>query len=453
MDDKNILFIYQNFNFSKIFLPYKNEAKVKLVWCGSDLTAQLAIAQLKDWANLVVVDENLVKKLPQESQPRIISYSTFKNEFLPDKSFYEVSILHSSIRVAFYPSSDTHVKTFLAITEHISDYIFFVPPKKNEGVRDILTKNGIGWQYYSEANLLRSQPDILVVSNDWGREEKIAISEARKKKIPTVCIQEGCLDFTPAWPYRMEWVDFAFIQGPIMTKLLDRSVYFITGNPRFDSLYPLKANEKPLAMINLNFTYGIHEESKMKWINDAVSACQEIGLPFFVSQHPRDKSFFPDLPVKKSSPEVIHNQLSNASILITRFSTLVYEVMLLGKQVVYYNPHNEKMRLFNEDKTGGIKKAYDRRSLKNVLIQIMERQIDKELKENFIHLHCAESDRQAAKRCAVSLEFLPSLYKHLKLIDIREENLLYLKTKNVIVNIFTKLRMKEYFRKVFRSNL
>ena len=187
-----------------------------------------------------------------------------------------------------------------------------------------------------------------------------------------------------------------------MLRYLDQNIYFATGNPRFDSICPNELPENPVVMLNSNFTYGIHEDQRANWISDASRACSRLDVDFFISQHPRDSGTFPSLPVRKSGPETIHQQLQSSTVVVTRFSTIVYEAMLSGRQVVYYNPHGERMRLFNEDQTGGLYKASDFSGLVQAIQQALKPLAEEQQKrfDLFLDLHCGVRDGGAARRCA-----------------------------------------------------
>ncbi|MCK4794772.1 MAG: hypothetical protein KAV87_64175, partial [Desulfobacteraceae bacterium] len=224
-----------------------------------------------------------------------------------------------------------------------------------------------------------------------------------------VCLQEGAVDFDTS--RRMQWCDYPLIQGPIALEYLPQKIYFLTGNPRFDHLKPSSPPKKTTVMVNCNFTYGVHEEARESWISDVVKACKELQVDFFISQHPRDPGEFPHYPVRKSNAGVVHAHIADCSILVTRSSALVYEAMLSGRQVIYYNPHGEEMRLFNEDATGGIYKSYNYATLVESLhkaIQPMSPE-QQEAHRLFLEWHCGENDGLAARRCASALAHISNI--------------------------------------------
>ena len=430
MQKTKILFIFSYYNPPTDIIRLNDDIFiVKLVWVNQKDVATLLPDKLINWSDVIVVDEKLLDK--SFSKQKVITYSAFQRKYHKFISATFPLKQKENLRVAFFPSNDTHIKLFLPLLRFLSGYIFLVPREKEEGAKKLLEKYKISWQTYSKKRLYNFKPDALVLGNDWGLEEKLAVAEARRNNIPTICIQEGPLDFALD-VHRMGWADFVFIQGPIMTKYLHRSLYFVTGNPRFDKLSESNKEKGNKVMINLNFTYGIEEEAKDYWLQDVISACRSVNLPFFISQHPRDKSQFNNLPVEKSNAEVVHKHFQNSGILISRFSTLIYEALLAGRQVIYYNPHKEKMRLFNEDKSGGIYKAYNKDELKNLLSRIKDGENNRGIRERFIRFHCIAADGKSSERYFHALKIIPSFYESKLSTDYYKKNFIYLKIKCLI---------------------
>lgn len=316
---------------------------------------------------------------------------------------------HPDGPILFCPSNDTHSKMFFPILPHAGEYRFLLPDiRPGENAEETLREKGIEPMVGAEEKLAVIKPSIIVVGNDWNKTMIRFLRAARRLGIPSACIQEGCLDFDTQ--NRMQECDFPLIQGPIMPAYLDRSHYVLTGNPRFDEIAEEPPPPRPLVMINCNFTYGVHEDQRDSWVGDVVAACREVGLDFFISQHPRDKGTFPGLPVRKSGARVVHGQLRESSILVTRFSTLIYEALYMGRDCIYHNPFGEKMRLFNEDATGGIGKAVDRAQLIAALRDLTTAAdaARAEKRQRFLSLHCGPTDRRAGERCAMALRWLAS---------------------------------------------
>lgn len=146
-------------------------------------------------------------------------------------------------------------------------------------------------------------------------------------------------------------VEYVLLMGKDDQSHLDykRNDTSIVGLPKMWQLYreqsPLP--KLPHVVINVNFTYGTFEEERDEWVNVAISSCEAVGLPYIISQHHADKGTFPKNIV---SPNNVYDAIRSASIIISRFSTVILESLAMGRQVVYFNPHGETVKLYAEPK-------------------------------------------------------------------------------------------------------
>jgi glycosyltransferase involved in cell wall biosynthesis len=309
---------------------------------------------------------------------------------------------NQTFRYLFVPSNDTHVHWMLPLAKALEKSFFMVIAAKNEQADFYLDKLKVQFLTYRCGILQTIQPGVIVFGCDWGGYEQQVIREAKALGIPTVCIQEGCLDFQDSLVGRMMRSDYAFLQGPVMRKYLAReNNVIVTGNPKYDSLYESPLPEKVTVMINCNFAYGIYESWRDQWIEDVVESCRELGLDFFISQHPRDNKIFPnEYQVIKSDAFKMFHQLRRTSILVSRFSTVIYEAVMMGREVVYYNPHNEHFRIFKEDNTGGILIANNRMQLLSALHgAISNLGKNNEKRSQFLLQHCGNLSHNAGQIC------------------------------------------------------
>ncbi|MEQ8821109.1 MAG: hypothetical protein RLY93_12775 [Sumerlaeia bacterium] len=310
--------------------------------------------------------------------------------------------------ILFCPNNDTHAKMFAPVWGHLENARFLVFSKrKNERPGETLASLGVPFVDGSVRSVREIRPSCLVFGNDWNRKVTQLICEARRLGIPTVTLQEGCLDLGTAMG-RLEWSDVPLIQGPIMASYFHQQAYLQTGNPRLDGLAPEPLPRRPKVMINSNFTYGVFEDRRDEWVHTAARACQDLGVDFFVCQHPRDAGQYPDYEVRRSDATKIHDFLRESSVLLSRFSTVIYEAMCLGRQVVYHNPHGETMRLFNEDETGALFKSRTGGEVKAAIEQAVEPLTpEREAAfDQFLTLHCGTRDGRAARRVAGALCYL-----------------------------------------------
>jgi hypothetical protein len=406
--EKLVLINYPNTSLTAILkrINYKN-FKI-LYWADGWIDREGLIYWVEN-SNQVIIQDDIISLVSPFINTPITQLSDYLAEIngRKQKNSFDNSKKSLNSRIFLFAANDTIAMEFSKMSIHLDNSCFVTPGLwKNEKAEECLKNLGINSLENYSGILDDLRPSVVVFGNDWSPDSIELIQKARKRGIPSVCIQEGCLDFQDEY-HRMEWADYAFIQGPIMIEYLDRDSYFITGNPRFDYLAPQPFPAKPIVMINSNFTYGIHEDIRDEWIHTTSNACKLLGLDYFISKHPRDQGEFLGHPVRDSNATIVHNHLIDATVLITRFSTLVYEALMMGRPVIYFNPHHERMKLFNDDTTGGIYSVYNSDDLGSVLHNaISQIESNQSFREKFLKYHCGMHDGNASRRCAESLKIV-----------------------------------------------
>jgi len=359
--------------------------------------------------NLLMLRDKYEKRYkkfgPDDPQFIVGAVSKIKDKSLK-RDIHILQQNNPSFNYLFFPSNDTHVHYMLPLAEKMQNSKFIVRAKRRENSDLYLGVHKRNFTVYYPGILKTINPSIVILGNDWGPEEKQVVEEAKQLGIPTVCIQEGCLDFMDQRINRLTHSDYVFLQGPIMRKYIRRqNGLIVTGNPKYDNLYEERLPEKVKVMINVNFTYKIFEDARDQWVADAVRACNQLGLDFFISQHPRDNGVFPpEYRVIKSDAFKLRKQLEQSSILISRFSTVIYEALMMGRETVYYNPHGEPFRIFAEDDTGGIWRANNHSELvSSISSAIRNPGKNKANRDKFLEQHCGTLNHDAADRCVENL--------------------------------------------------
>lgn len=314
-----------------------------------------------------------------------------------EEDMHKITNEYSPIILA--PSNDTHVQWMTPIAKQLDNPQFMIIPERMENADKALQDLGFDYLNYSPGLLVSIPYALIILGNDWGKEERQIIRESRMLGIPSICIQEGPLQFSKTLNH-LRNAEIAFIQGKVMKQYLESQNTIITGNPKYDSYQKKPLPEKPCVMINCNFTYGVYEEYRDEWVEDTVRACEALNIDYFISQHPRDTGELPeDYKIIKSNAFLVEEQLERSSILISRFSTLIYEALLLGRSVIYYDPMHETFPLIKENNNGAIFYADRFDSLHNVLQESIEKPVDKQLLRNFLELHCNGVNNNATNAC------------------------------------------------------
>ncbi|MCB2202849.1 glycosyltransferase family 2 protein [bacterium] len=241
---------------------------------------------------------------------------------------------------------------------------------------------------------------MILYYNDWGDNNKY-VRHFRNLGIKTVGINEGVNDFlklgegftSKVSPYRT--CEYVILPGKFDTQFFtDRpDQWFIGGLPKIRELYneTVKFPSTPIAVINVNFTYGVLTYHRNLFLKTAIEGCKKAGIDYIITQHPMDIA---DLSGYKVSKGSMYDTIRNGTIFISRFSGAIIEALALGKPCVYHNPHNEQILKFQEP-LNAFSISYDTDSLASSIkkeLNKIKRQPVREYADEFLKLHANISD-------------------------------------------------------------
>jgi hypothetical protein len=188
----------------------------------------------------------------------------------------------------------------------------------------------------------------LVVMNDWDH-LRLLVAYAQSRGIPTFGKVEGVQDFADVDTGRdrraYRTVDHVLLQGANDRAALAGRPGTIVGTCRLERLLaePVQSTRTDLVVVNCNFTYGVLTEHRRAWLRSVVDACRRASRPFVVSRHIADRGWVnPRLVSRRPVGEL----LDEAGVLVTRFSTLGFEALARGVELVYHNPYGERVPAF-----------------------------------------------------------------------------------------------------------
>jgi hypothetical protein len=336
--------------------------------------------------------------------------------------------------ICFLPSNKYHVETMARVIdflspEHKEDFIFVdLEDQKHEGSRAAIEALNLPSMVYSEEFFTTLPPgSAVVVMCDWSPWEQKAVIAARQSGIATIGMIEGCQDyldthiehlkdsysFKPRYPYAT--VAERLLLGEYDSNFINGVV---TGCPRFDSLVserpPLP--EKPTVCINSNFTYSLYEDIRDKWCETAVAAAEKAGWDYYIIQHPRDRGDYSNYNTHENYD--LHEALRKSHLLISRFSSIIFDALLLGRRVVYYNPHQERQPTFLEPNGAFDYVESGSNELKSVLEEIIAKpdlnsinslQNDPAILA-FLEHHLGPLDGKASQRCGEQISRIAKQY-------------------------------------------
>jgi len=185
--------------------------------------------------------------------------------------------------------------------------------------------------------------DVVVVGNDWGPKHFIRkLERFRRHGVPVIGIVEGARF---AYPRHWERVDDLLVWGQSGVETLPGRKH-VVGSPAIEkALKPERAQPaKPHVVVNYKFMKGAIEEGP-RWATDCAAAAARIDTDYVISAHPFNVA---ELSGLKVSHAPFSKLLDEATLLITRSSTVIYEALAARVSVIYYPLADERRAEFGE---------------------------------------------------------------------------------------------------------
>jgi hypothetical protein len=370
---------------------FNNDSEATYVWLPFTPEAEQMISHIKKhFAN----GEYIIEKTLQEL-------------FNGQSNLSTPVVTKNKKNIFLYAQSDTLANSVYTLGKGLDSHHvhYIVPQKNNEKAEDFYDARNVQYKKYSFSLLKAKRPDLLILLNDWSKEGQRIIAHCHLLHIPVICLQESVIDFGDHFK-RMQWADEVFVQGSQTILDLTRSSYYVTGNPRYE-VFPQQRDKSQYVLINCNFTYGIFEDKREAWLDDIHQVLCEHDLEYAISQHPRDTG---DLKKYKrvipSSSGSIIEQLTPSKFLITRFSSLIHEALVMGIPVIYYNPHGEKMQYDFEFDEKILQLAKNRLELEQCVGNLKDFKMDRIYLNHYLARHCICQSSPPSK----NIEFIISSF-------------------------------------------
>lgn len=270
--------------------------------------------------------------------------------------------INAQLDVLFLPHNGYHTREMACVTPYLKNlglryrFVNIDHVHNYEGVESELVRLGLPYVDYVENCLWQLRPRLLFVMNDWGGVACNQVLVAKELGIATCALVEGAQDFedmqiadlgldSKRWPYMR--VDYPLLIGDFDRKYIKNPNAVVVGSPRIEALLSESPTspEEPLVVVNSNFTYGVYTSIQKKWIEGVIRACKNAELNYVINQHPADKM---DLSGYNRANQPLYELIGRSSVIVSRFSSVIYEAMALGKPVIYHNPHGERVATFQE---------------------------------------------------------------------------------------------------------
>jgi hypothetical protein len=341
-----------------------------------------------------------------------------------------------TVKVAFIPDNLGQAIMMKNILEsadsRLTGDFFYHNYVKRSDFENIEKRLQIRMRKVSLRTIFSYKPDLVLTCNDWNPANNLYILILKILGIKTVCLQESVIDFFKN--SKMQYADYVLLQGvDSINYFNNRKIVFLTGNPRYVYNRDIPKNDGPI-MINYNLFF--HEFSKMgpQWLKDVLNVCDSLNLKYFISKHPNailPRGILQD-KVIHSNALSIDQQFSSCSFLITRFTSLIHEALLFGKNVIYYDPFNEQKLIGYDFKDKGnvslpLIRVKNKKDLKKCVYEAYNHEAlrDRKLLYDYLTSQTGSVDGLAARNCFLALLQIAKL-------SITTRNLLSLFTNSAV---------------------
>ena len=212
--------------------------------------------------------------------------------------------------------------------------------------------------------------DALLAFNDWGEYYGEYVKFVKGSRTVSLGKVEGVQDWDDLDVGRVRnaylSTDVVLCQGDNDVRALEgkRARLEVVGSARLEEIWndPLPADSSPRVVGNVNFTYGVQNEHRAMWVETLRDACRRANVPLDLSLHPSESAKYAGL----AATEPLRHLVVQDSILVSRFSTVLFEGMARGCSVIYYNPHGERVPTF-QNPNGAFDMAQDPDTLADLI--------------------------------------------------------------------------------------
>jgi hypothetical protein len=194
-----------------------------------------------------------------------------------------------------------------------------------------------------EVARLATPNDIICLGNDWGPRRLLRILDQLKARgVPLAAVVEGARF---GLPRLYKHVDNLLCWGPSGLEIGARGAQ-ISGSPTIEKAarLPRKVHDRPKVLVNYKFS-GTAEDEGFVWGAAAIAAARAIDPDFVLTTHPSSRGVPAGIRVSHAP---FHSLLQDATIIITKASTVVYEALAAGVAVLYFPAADEVRAEFGE---------------------------------------------------------------------------------------------------------
>lgn len=269
----------------------------------------------------------------------------------------------SRIDMAFFPLRGYHVDDCLPVVEGLRRAGLEVVVVETDGWRDgggevarSAARHGLRLMRLEDFLSRPRSVRCAVLWNDWDLLMRLVAKACHEAGTETIAWVEGIQDYHDVdrgrglmrFPYLRS--RHVILPGPFDARYFDETGQILHRGEivRVNALWPQRrqqapAAERPRALINSNFSYGVMEEHRDTWVTEAVTACLAAGFEPVISRHPFDMGrLYPQYTTTRPFSDVARD----CAVTIQRFASGILESLALGVPVIYFNAHGERIDKF-----------------------------------------------------------------------------------------------------------
>lgn len=399
--------------------PHETQVSARCLAYRDDLVviASSVLDEVGGWRGSVHLDRTLREALA--ARGHVIDTAVARRRTLDGRTLFDgrrarpaPSRVEGALdnRICLFPQAQYHTDELIPLGEHLELSGHTVAVVVDDRWWPAVRRG----MHRSSADLFAA-PDLgpwvgalraVVTMNDWATGQRPLVEAAKSEGVLTFAKVEGAQDFEDAdighsrGAYRA--VDHVLCQGvnDVEAVLAFGGTPHLVGSSRLEGLWQ-QAPRSPgahLAIINMNFTWGVLDDAREEFLATAVEGCRRAGIDVVVSAHPAETTRPVGVEV---SDQPIARLLTRASVLISRFSTVPFEAMARGVPFVYHNPHGERVPTFSRP-DGAFEISHDASELGDALVDAMSWEANyRERCESFFRQQVdIDPDHTSAERAA-----------------------------------------------------
>lgn len=316
----------------------------------------------------------------------------------------------SHIDLAFFPLRGYHVDDCLPVVEGLRRAGVEVVVVETDGWRDgggevarAAARHGLRLMRLEDFLARPRSVRCAVLWNDWDLLMRLVAKACHEAGTETIAWVEGIQDYHDVdrgrglmrFPYMRS--RHVILPGPFDARYFDETGQILHRGEivRVNALWPQRrkealAAERPRALINSNFSYGVMEKHRDTWVTEAVTACLAAGFEPVISRHPFDMGqLYPQYTTTRPFTDVARE----CAVTIQRFASGILESLALGVPVIYFNSHDERI-----DKFKSPENAYLLTDTRDGLEAVLTKRLfswDEVAARGFLRLHAGLPDEDA----------------------------------------------------------